>query len=1483
MSNLSEKNMAEYKLVVGSLEVLNDISGANISQISQNIDELNGKSDTLIQKKNDIQGQITALIKGNSTEPSTPNEVKDLQAIAKENAIDINWTFSGSGLGNSVDKFIVQLSKDYGLTYTDIATVQGTSYKYEITYEKVEELKKWRIRVIVQNIYGKQSIGEETEITTEDYASKWETVTFDISAIAEKDFVKITINPNANAAKYGTLVYTVEPPSKYKDSGRLDGSGTEWFFDLTELYLSRDEVESLFFTATVTSKSGSVEVISTSVSFTPTAVTGYLGWTPQEAKNINVTTRSDGSGLDINWTDALNCCWGEHNHKVVVKYGDIERTTITTKDTNTKYLFNRSVDKFPSKVDIDNYTVTVTTINAESKKSATATAVKAVAGYDYVGWDLSAPEIKVKATNDVASTKAKLTITNSVLNNDKFGLKKYEFTFTTSSTEETLKTKIASLSAVAVSEGVWEVDLTGKNLSINDLKTVTVTCKVIGYIKDTSATSGIIETGETASGECLGSKFNYDEYYDYTPTVPTLSISVSGRTASINFSHEKFANFKEYQLQISKDKTTWYSLGSDDTQKNNEDIWKKTQNEYTSVSGKFYSIMLPLTGEMEKYASDTTYYFRARTAGNADLTSGNCDAVTAIARATMASDIAQNNITAIQIATGAVETKKLAENAITTTKISDNAITTPKIVAKAVVADKIATNTIWGDKIAGNSLDVLGANLGHVRVDVISSHGKEDDKIEKNDDGTDKTDSSGNIIKHKVYTANRDDSKLYIDSTKDNEEFYIGNVGCKAFEDDYSKSTGNSYEGLWFKRKIENEESKTTFIIKVANFIVTSISSIIKGLFLVRDNKGNNLVIANPGESATPEDGDAKEVVPANTVKVNGDITATGTIKASGIIETEGKQVQKQCFSEIGLYNTIDKITYRYCLLASYSNTAVNSNTDIQYHFQFVITGVNSHTRMDCYLTFRFTTLGILNAVLYVNNADGDRDTDWLNILKVKYTYTVKAKTDTKNASMSIWIYADNAYNLITSYSEYYLIGQTSSVTDFGRYIDLNGDQWIYRTVSSSTASVTGVKTMDGESTVVNKWATTNMGLVNSNIGISITKVTFKTGDTPKQHITLKTLIDWMINQSYITTSTYLCKTFYGVWDYANNDILQLTIGDVKYELQLAGVFMEIIGSVTDYQTGLYRLRIHSNSMNNFVLTSGYTTFPVDHVAEYTCNGSSFNPSWRMLRASTDVVEVKYGGTGCAKATDAINNLINNGCTTQTTNPVDDDYYICQSANGGTTTTTYHRRKTSSLWNYIKSKIYTVQTEEETSATFDFDTYTTNGIYCPSGALNEWGTVTWKHAPTETPPTGGFTLRVYKEGSYLRQYLTLYNNNDTYTRYHYYSSVSKSIVWSPWTTIRPIDSSGNFSVTTVSATGKVMGVTISTTGKVSATGEVSGNTVSATDTVSGETVSATGTVSGKNVSATDTVSGATVIASSYLRIPIGHSSTTYTNGEIWLT
>ena len=269
--------------------------------------------------------------------------------------------------------------------------------------------------------------------------------------------------------------------------------------------------------------------------------------------------------------------------------------------------------------------------------------------------------------------------------------------------------------------------------------------------------------------------------------------------------------------------------------------------------------------------------------------------------------------------------------------------------------------------------------------------------------------------------------------------------------------------------------------------------------------------------------------------------------------------------------------------------------------------------------------------------------------------------------------------------------------------------------------------------------------------GREISNVTLKTGTTAQSHITLNTLMTWLItSKQYIPSGKYCHVVLTTAWDYANSDILQVSINSTNYEIQLAGVIIEFMGSATSYNAGTFRLLIHSSPTTSFTAATGYTKFPTATIAEYTCNGSSYSPVWKMIlndhptitvsADTTSTTTLSHGGTFTAitsvtrdsnghttKVNTAtytlpaqyshptytertkdiykfhVNTLghvddastldandvsgLLNKLTTGSSTPTDADYYISQYVGGGTTTTSYHRRPMSALWSYINGKI----------------------------------------------------------------------------------------------------------------------------------------------------------------------------------------------------
>jgi len=141
--------------------------------------------------------------------------------------------------------------------------------------------------------------------------------------------------------------------------------------------------------------------------------------------------------------------------------------------------------------------------------------------------------------------------------------------------------------------------------------------------------------------------------------------------------------------------------------------------------------------------------------------------------------------------------------------------------------------------------------------------------------------------------------------------------------------------------------------------------------------------------------------------------------------------------------------------------------------------------------------------------------------------------------------------------------------------------------------------------------------------------ITVKTGSTAQSHISLDTLMTWLITTKKYIPSGVNCSVILKVdWSYANNDILQLTADGTNYELQLAGCVIEFYGTATAYNAGVFRMRVHSSPARSFTLASGYSYFPLNTIAEHTCNGSGYNPNWVVYSVNA----VNAAGTGLSKS-----------------------------------------------------------------------------------------------------------------------------------------------------------------------------------------------------------------------------------------------------------
>lgn len=173
---------------------------------------------------------------------------------------------------------------------------------------------------------------------------------------------------------------------------------------------------------------------------------------------------------------------------------------------------------------------------------------------------------------------------------------------------------------------------------------------------------------------------------------------------------------------------------------------------------------------------------------------------------------------------------------------------------------------------------------------------------------------------------------------------------------------------------------------------------------------------------------------------------------------------------------------------------------------------------------------------------------------------------------------------------------------------------WNY--IKSKISSVLGLTETSYNGNSATATMLSSVSIVNIRIGSAQAK------------ISLNQLMTWLITTKEYIPSGIDCYKVLGVpWDYNGNDILQLSANGINYELQLAGCIIEFLGNATNYNTGRFRLRIHASPTYAFTLTSGYTVFPTSRIAEYTCNGSEYSPTWKVVGTDEKYANSYWGLT----------------------------------------------------------------------------------------------------------------------------------------------------------------------------------------------------------------------------------------------------------------
>lgn len=385
---------------------------------------------------------------------------------------------------------------------------------------------------------------------------------------------------------------------------------------------------------------------------------------------------------------------------------------------------------------------------------------------------------------------------------------------------------------------------------------------------------------------------NVDTYGTWIPTTPKIDKATNKRQVSMTFSQPITSRILygeiQYGITIRKQgETTFYTPELDKDPKENVNNYKKSTTTSHFVTS-YFSQTLPLSGQnntkwKKKYHEITQGSSVEKNVSTSYLTNINSESIPS--NATKEYDSSGNLINVkFSKSSGSItmyyeytlvdmpspvdttyQYKIIVKN-ITTNKeysslvanpislvatangvgdLVDNAITQNALAPDAVTADKIAAGTVTADKIAAENILAKGARAG-----MVSTEG-----LQVDDSGF----FASEPFNYKYHDPETGAEKSYPTSAG---EFFVGN----------SPDVNDSRDVSEFLHYKKGEGGG--FWLKIKNFIVKGLSTIINGVFVVKktgETDSNAFFVANATDSA-----DSTTGVAGRTVSVNGSLIVEG-------------------------------------------------------------------------------------------------------------------------------------------------------------------------------------------------------------------------------------------------------------------------------------------------------------------------------------------------------------------------------------------------------------------------------------------------------------------------------------------------------------------------------------------------------------------------------------------------------------------------------
>jgi len=371
-------------VVSGSLVVK---GGFQNSSYARTVTRLSGAENNITNTQvsiTDLGEEVGVIQNGRALfHPLAPENV---QAVANKDGIAISWVFNGSFLENIIKTFIVEISKNDGVSWIQKLTPNtSTTYLFDRAvdgYPEKADLALWKVRISTENIYNQPSLtyGPSATGVTPDLTSylTWIPPVPNLTVVAKETGLDCSWVIDQNSY-YGTdknfsLFLDNKSAAPTITYGLHEKSYLHPWDNTTLNYPEKNSNGGTLDNFRLKIKAASLEnpTGTTSAEVAPNT-TNYLTWIPPKPV---VTAISKESTLDCSWTIDTSLYYGTGKTFEILLNGASRKTGIGMKEY--KYYWNRDTDGYPEKNanggTLDSMNVTVKATSTENTTGRTSDA-----------------------------------------------------------------------------------------------------------------------------------------------------------------------------------------------------------------------------------------------------------------------------------------------------------------------------------------------------------------------------------------------------------------------------------------------------------------------------------------------------------------------------------------------------------------------------------------------------------------------------------------------------------------------------------------------------------------------------------------------------------------------------------------------------------------------------------------------------------------------------------------------------------------------------------------------------------------------------------------------------------------------------------------------------------------------------------------------------------------------------------------------------